>query len=63
MKYKKNEKNIFTFSATLVFFGIVICFIALCIAQFDMSTFAENGEHVWYRTVRLDDSLFIGIGE
>ncbi len=63
MEKNVKKNSIITRSVLIIFIGIFVCFIGLATAKFDVSMFYENGNHVWYRTVRFDDSFLFGIGE
>lgn len=63
MKKGLNNNNTISKSILIIFIGIFICFIGLASAKFDITKFYENGDHVWYRTVKLDNPFIFGIGE
>lgn len=63
MKKNVNKNNVITKSILIICIGFFVCFVGLATAKFDISMFCENGEHVWYRTVRFDDPFMFGIGE
>lgn len=63
MKKSVNKNNVVIKSILIIIIGIFVCFIALVTAKFDVSMFCENGDYVWYRTVRFDDPFMFGIGE
>lgn len=60
---KNNKKKIIKISILLICIGVFVCFIGMATAKFDVRLFYENGDHVWYRTVRLDEPFMFGIGE
>ncbi|MFI3176151.1 MAG: hypothetical protein R3Y67_01505 [Eubacteriales bacterium] len=63
MKKSRKKNSIIKRSIFIIAIGIFVCFIGLATAKFNVGMFYENGDHVWYRTVRFDDPFLFGIGE